>query len=70
MFKLKKSVHLWGYLALLLVLTGCLQKVERTPVNYYVLEYQPGTEKPELRRTTNTGKNLEVLDTVLPRTYD
>jgi ABC-type uncharacterized transport system auxiliary subunit len=52
------------------MLSGCLQKVEKTPVNYYVLEYQPGSEKPELRRANNTGKNLEVLDTVLPRTYD
>ncbi len=34
------------------------------------MEYQPGSEKPELRRANNTGKNLEVLDTVLPRTYD
>lgn len=67
----RKCLYIFsGFLAILLLLTGCLQKVERTPVNYYVLEYQPGTEKPELRRTTNTGKNLEVLDTVLNRTYD
>jgi ABC-type uncharacterized transport system auxiliary subunit len=59
-----------GCLALVIMLSGCLQKVEKTPVNYYVLEYQPGSEKPELRRANNTGKNLEVLDTVLPRTYD
>ncbi|MEN6445423.1 MAG: ABC-type transport auxiliary lipoprotein family protein [Candidatus Cloacimonas sp.] len=57
-------------LAILMLLSGCLQKVERTPVNYYVLEYQAGNEKPELYRTTNTGKNLEVLTTSLPRTYD
>jgi len=67
----RKCLYIFsGFLAILLLLTGCLQKVERTPVNYYVLEYQPGTEKPELRRTTNTEKNLEVLDTVLNRTYD
>ena len=68
--KNKSLSFILGLLPILFLLTGCLQKVERTPVNYYVLEYQPGTEKPELRRTTNTGKNLEVLDTVLSRTYD
>ena len=68
--KNKSLSFILGLLPILLLLTGCLQKVERTPVNYYVLEYQPGTEKPELRRTTNTGKNLEVLNTVLSRTYD
>ena len=68
--KNKSLSFILGLLPILFLLTGCLQKVERTPVNYYVLEYQPGTEKPELRRTTNIGKNLEVLDTVLSRTYD
>ena len=70
MYKIKCVCFIIGCLALLIVLSGCLQKVEKTPVNYYVLEYQPGSEKPELRRANNTGKNLEVLDTVLPRTYD
>ncbi|HQP63315.1 MAG TPA: ABC-type transport auxiliary lipoprotein family protein [Candidatus Cloacimonas sp.] len=70
MHKIKSMCFIIGCLALVIMLSGCLQKVEKTPVNYYVLEYQPGSEKPELRRANNTGKNLEVLDTVLPRTYD
>ena len=37
----RKCLYIFsGFLAILLLLTGCLQKVERTPVNYYVLEYQ------------------------------
>lgn len=59
-----------GCFMVLMMLTGCLGKVQKTTTNYYVLDYQSSSEKPELRRPTNTGKLLEVLDTNLSKTYD
>jgi hypothetical protein len=32
-------------LCFVIMLSGCLQKVEKTPVNTIILEYQPGSEK-------------------------
>ena len=52
------------------LLSGCFGKVNKTVTNYYVLDYQSSGEKTELRRPTNTGKILEVLDTNLSKTYD
>ncbi|MBW6513372.1 MAG: PqiC family protein [Candidatus Syntrophosphaera sp.] len=60
-----------GSLALLslLLLGGCFGKVTRMPTNYYVLDYQRGTENPSLRQSEPFPKTLEVLDAVVNRTY-
>ncbi len=70
MRKIATCLYFAGSLLLLLFLTGCLNKVNKTVTNYYVLDYQSSSENPQLRRTQNTGKVLEVLDTTLPKTYD
>ena len=36
----------------LLLLGGCLHKVDRTVTNYYVLDYLPATERRRLRLPT------------------
>ncbi len=59
-----------GLISILIILSGCFGKVEKTVTNYYVLDYQSSGEKAELRRPNNTGKILEVLDTNLSKTYD
>jgi len=70
MYKLRSSVSFLGLLALLLLLGGCFSKVYKTPVNYYVLDYQNNSEDPKLIKPVNTGKILEVQNTYLPKTYD
>lgn len=53
----------------LLLLSGCFGKLDRLVTNYYVLDYQPGTENPALNRTESSPKILEVLDAEVNRTY-
>jgi len=68
-----KVLHRFGiliFLGSLFLLAGCFGKVDKLTTNYYVLDYQRTNEDPSLMRSKNTGKNLEVLDTYLPRTYD
>ncbi len=57
-------------LILLLGLSGCLGKVKKIQINYYVLDYQSNSEDSRLVRPVNTGKILEVQNTFLPKTYD
>lgn len=58
------------FTAILLTLSGCLGKVSKTITNYYVLDYHTNSERPELRRASNSGKLLDVLDTSVTKTYD
>jgi len=53
----------------LLLLGGCLHKVDRTVTNYYVLDYLPATENDQLRLAKPFPKNIEVLDATIDRTY-
>ena len=53
-----------------LALGGCFGKVDRVPTNYYVLDYQPSTEKPELRMNVSNGKSLYVMNSRVSRTYN
>jgi len=70
MSKISRFLLVVTALFLLLVLSGCLGKVNRPQINYYVLDYQNNSEDPKLIRPTNTGKILEVQNTFLPKTYD
>jgi len=70
MRKFKVCIYIAFGLMAMLLLTGCFGKVDRAITNYYVLDYQSSSENPQMRRTQNTGKILEVLDTTLPKTYD
>lgn len=56
-------------IALALLLSGCLGKVDRRVTNYYVLDYKKATENPSLRIAEPYPKALEVLDTDVNRTY-
>lgn len=70
MFKLRNLSILFSLAIILILLSGCLGKLKRPEINYYVLEYQNNSEDPKLVRPTNTGKILEVQNTLLPKTYD
>ena len=56
-------------LATLLLLGGCLSRTARKSPRYYVLDYKPATENPDLRGETPFPKALEVLDAEVNRTY-
>ncbi|HOZ01002.1 MAG TPA: ABC-type transport auxiliary lipoprotein family protein [Candidatus Syntrophosphaera sp.] len=56
-------------LATLLLLGGCLSRTARKSPSYYVLDYKPATENPDLRGETPFPKALEVLDAEVNRTY-
>jgi ABC-type uncharacterized transport system auxiliary subunit len=67
----------YPYLALILFLiitlaAGCsfMNRKETVNTNYYVLDYLPATENPELVMEKPFPKTLEVMETKLPRTYD
>jgi len=54
----------------LLLLSACSFGGKRTETNYYVLDYQPSTEMPELKMNTSNGKILHVFNTSVNRTYN
>ncbi len=68
----KSSLRIAIVLLIGIVSTSCafLGKKEIPVTNYYVLDYLPATENPELERVTPFNKTLEVQETNLPRTYD
>lgn len=70
MRRIKYLTALISYPLIMLMLSGCLGKVNRTITNYYVLDYHTNSERPELRRVNNTGKLLDVLDSSVTKTYD
>jgi uncharacterized lipoprotein YmbA len=57
-----------GMLALLL--SGCLGRVDRTETNYYVLDYQPSTERTDLMMSESNAKSLYVMNSRVNRTYN
>lgn len=52
-----------------LALSGCFGRVERQ-TNYYVLDYQKATEKPELKMEVSNGKTLYVMNSRINRIYN
>ncbi len=53
-----------------LTLSGCFGKVDRVQTNYYVLDYQPSTERAELAMNVSSGKSLYVMNSRINRTYN
>ena len=53
-----------------LLLSACAFGGKRQETNYYVLDYQPATEREELRLNVNNGKVLQVQNTNINRTYN
>jgi len=53
-----------------LLLSACAFGGKRLETNYYVLDYQPATERDELRLNVNNGKVLQVQNTNINRTYN
>lgn len=68
--RIMKRFGIFIFLALTILLGGCLGKVDRVVTNYYVLDYQTSTEIPELRLDVSSGKTLEVLNSRVNRTYN
>jgi ABC-type uncharacterized transport system auxiliary subunit len=69
---MRRRVHSFFCLILLATLTllaGCFSRVDRKTTNYYILDYQPSTEKPQLRMEQPLPASLEVLDAEVNRTY-
>lgn len=64
-----KHLNIFFALGLLILLSGCFGKVDRVVTNYYVLDYQPSTEKPELKMEVSSGKTLYVTNSKINRTY-
>ena len=56
--RIMKRFGIFIFLALTILLGGCLGKVDRVVTNYYVLDYQTSTEIPELRLDVSSGKTL------------
>lgn len=64
-----KRIYLLIVLSALIFVGGCFSKVERIQTNYYVLDYQPSTEKTELKLDVSSGKTLHVFNSKINRTY-
>jgi ABC-type uncharacterized transport system auxiliary subunit len=47
-----------------------LSRSEVVPTSYYVLDYLPATENPDLIQPKPFPQTMEVMDTKLPRSYD
>lgn len=65
-----KIINILFALGLLVLLSGCFGKVDRVVTNYYVLDYQPSTERPELKLEVSGGKTLRVTNSQINRTYN
>jgi uncharacterized lipoprotein YmbA len=55
---------------MLLLVSACGWGGKRLETNYYVLDYQPSTERAELIMSKSNGKNLNVFNTTVNRTYN
>lgn len=53
-----------------LILSGCLSRVNQPITNYYVLDYQPSTERQDLIRNEPFDKTLYVMNSQIDRTYN
>ncbi len=65
-----KRIYILFFGILALALSGCFGKIDRTETSYYVLDYQPSTEKPELVMNEPSGKSLYVMNSRVSRTYN
>jgi ABC-type uncharacterized transport system auxiliary subunit len=66
----KRSSYIIAIFGLMILLSGCLGKIDRVVTNYYVLDYQPSTEKDELKMDVSNGKILHVSNSTINRTYN
>ncbi|MCB5253016.1 MAG: ABC-type transport auxiliary lipoprotein family protein [Candidatus Cloacimonadaceae bacterium] len=64
-----KQFYLICLAIITLALSGCFGRVERQ-TNYYVLDYQKATEKPELVMEISNQKSLYVMNSRINRIYN
>lgn len=55
---------------MVLAFSACSIGAPKQETNYYVLDYQPSSEKPELMQKQNNGKVLHVSNTTINRAYN
>ncbi|MFA7542939.1 MAG: ABC-type transport auxiliary lipoprotein family protein [Candidatus Cloacimonadaceae bacterium] len=65
-----KRIFLILPFAIVLILSACSIGSPKQETNYYVLDYQPSSEKPELVQARNNGKVLHVSNTSINRAYN
>lgn len=66
---MKRNIFLLTLALILLVLFSACARRDIVPTNYYVLEYFPHTEDPELRQEQPLDLNVYISDTRIPRMY-
>jgi uncharacterized lipoprotein YmbA len=67
---MKSVLRLSSLMLFLAIMTACAVNQEYIPVNYYIMDYNSHSEKPELKQPTSFSSTLQINEAVIPHTYN